>query len=242
MRFNGVDPRTVHPALSVNKEIYPGMARREVITVRGNSGETLAGYQEERAEAVIRMNIGAKTRAEAYAARAALAGWAASSGENTAPLEPTYWTGKAYDAILAEIGEPEFTRGFATVDVTFILPRPYAREMNASSAIGGGTLTAQVGGSARARPTIRQTLSEAANELTWSTDGAPFLKLTGSLSAGAVIEADFANGSLTVDGVHSEALIDYTATTWRPAFTPGRHTIASTDGGQMEARWHNEWI
>lgn len=242
MRFNGVDIRTVHPALSVNTEIYPGAARREIITVRGNSGETLAGYQEERDEAVIRVNIAAKSKAEAMDVRALLAAWAASSGEKTAQLEPTHWHGKAYDAILSEITAPEFSRGFATVDVVFILPRPYAKDVASSSASGVGEMICSIGGTARCRPVIKQTIDMAANSLTWSADGVAFFRIDGRVSTGDVVEADFSAGSLTINGVHSEAMIDYTATTWAPKLTPGLHTITSTNAGSIEARWHNEWM
>ena len=244
MRFNGIDPRSVHPALSVNKEIYPGMARRKVTSVRGNDGETIAGYLEERSEAVIRMNIGAKTRTEAYEARAAMAEWAASSGEKTAPLEPTHWPGKAYDAILASISEPEFVFGHATVEVTFLLPRGHAYDIKTSRASGAGEATMTIDGSSKVRPVIRQTMAEKTSSLTWSADGKPFLRLADGYApeAGTVIEADFAQGSLTANGEHIEKYIDYTLTTWQPGLTPGRHTVTSSDGGMLEARWHDEWI
>ena len=244
MRFNGIDLRTAHPALSINKEIYPGMARRDVTTVRGNRGETLAGYMEERSEAVIRVNIGAKTRGEAYEARAALAAWAASSGEKAAPLEPTHWPGKAYDAIAAGISEPEFTFGHATIEVTFILPSGRAYDTTLSRASGMGEMTMRVGGSGRVHPIIRQTMAEKTSSLIWLAQGIPFLRLTDGYApeAGTVIEADFERGSLTANGEHIEQYIDYTLTTWQPALYPGRHYITSSDKGMMEAKWHNEWI
>lgn len=242
MRFCGIDPRTIHPAISIAKEIYPGMARREVMSTRGNSGETLAGYQEERDEAVIRVNIGARSRDEAYEARAALAKWAAASGEKTGVLEPTHWRGKAYNAILSEISPPEFKIGFATVEVIFVLPRAQAYDIAQSYAAGSGKVDVTVGGSAKARPVITQTLDADASSLVWSVDGVPFMKLTGSIRAGSKVEADFAQDSLTIDGAHKESMIDYTATTWHPDFSPGRHAITSTDGGRIETRWHGEWI
>lgn len=244
MRFNGIDLREVHPALSVEKEIYPGMARREVTTVRGTGGETFAGILEERSEAVIRVNIAAKTRQDAYEARAALAAWAASSGENTAPLEPTHWTGKAYDAIAESIGEPEFIFGHAVVEVTFILPSGRAHSTMTRSVSGAGKVTANIEGSARTRPVIRQTMSAKTSSLTLSADGKPFLRMQDGYApeAGAVIEADFARESLTVNGEHAEKYIDFTATTWQPNLAPGRHEITSTDGGEMEMRWNDVWI
>ena len=242
MRYNGIDIRSVHPALSVNKEIPPGMAKREVVTVRGNSGETLAGYQEERDTYTVRVNIAGKTREEAWRVRALLAAWAASSGENTAPLEPTHWRGKVYDAILESISPPEFVRGFATVDVVFTLPHPYANDANTSSAKGAGEVSFDVGGTARAMPTIRQTMAADADGLTWLLDGEAFMRLDGAIAAGAEVEADFMEGGVTINGAHAESMIDYTRSTWQPQFTPGRHKLASSDAGEIKARWRNEWI
>ena len=242
MRFNGIDIRSVHPALSVNKEIPPGMAKREVVTVRGNSGETLAGYQEERDTYTVRVNIAGKTREEAWRVRALLAAWAASSGENTAPLEPTHWRGKVYDAILESISPPEFVCGFATVDVVFALPHPYANDANTSSAKGAGEVSFDVGGTARTMPTIRQTMAADADGLTWMLDGETFMRLDGAIAAGAEVEADFIEGGVTIDGTHVETMIDYTRSTWQPRFTPGRHKLTSSDAGEIKARWKNEWI
>lgn len=242
MRFNGVELRTVHPALSVAKEIYPGMAAREIATVRGNSGEALAGIREERAEAIVRVNIAGRTRNEAHRARALLAAWAAAGGEAGAALEPTHWTGVAYHAILSGISEPEYTFGHATVDVTFMLPRPYAYEIAEKSAEGSRSVEIIVGGSAKCRPVITQTLSEAAENVAFKADGKTFLQLTGTLSKGAEIEADLANESLIINRVHHEEYINYLSTTWHPAMTPGKHTIASSAWGKIEVRWHDEWI
>ena len=244
MRFNGVELCSVHPALSINTEIYPGMPRREVLSTRGNSGEVLAGYQEERAEAEIRVNIAAKSKSEAYDVRALLAAWAASSGEATGKLEPTHWTGRAYDAILSNISEPEFVRGFTTVDVTFVLPRPYAYSVHERSAGGKGKAAFTVGGTARVRPTIAQTMAAAAKGLTWSMDGKAFMRLADdyTVPAGAVVAADFTTGALTINGAHEERRIDYTASTWQPAMRPGSHVLSSTDAGEIKARWHDEWI
>lgn len=242
MKFNGIDIRSVHPALSVNKEIPPGMARREITTVRGNSGEILAGVQDERDEYTVRVNIAGKTREEAWRVRALLAAWAASSGEKTAPLEPTYWRGKVYDAILERISPPEFTRGYATVDVVFALPHPYAHDDNTSGAKGAQTVAFDVDGTAKTAPVIRQTLAADTTTLSWALDGEPFMQLSGEMTAGMKIEADFETGSLTADGAHIEYMINYTRSTWQPRFTPGRHELASSDTGTIEARWRNEWI
>lgn len=136
MRFNGVDICSVHRAISVAKEIPPGMPERSVETVSGREGETLAGTVVKRGEYTVRVNIAGKSRAEAWRVRALLAAWAGSSGETTAELEPTHWPGMAYEAIVGGISPPEFTFGFAVVEITFVLPRPFAHEKMTSRANG----------------------------------------------------------------------------------------------------------
>ena len=138
MRFNGVDVRDIHPRISISKEIPPGCPERTVETVQGWDGETFAAVRTEQGEYLARINIACRTRDDAWEARSRLARWAASSGDGVGELEPTHWPGKAYEAVLGSISAPEFTFGFATVDVTFILPRPYAHDTYISRASGTG--------------------------------------------------------------------------------------------------------
>lgn len=242
MRYNGVDVTTVHRALSVAKEIPPGMPDRENDMIQGRGGEWLAGVRMQRGQYVVRVNVAAKTREEAWEARAQLAAWAMSSGEKTAMLEPTLWPGKAYDAIVNAIEPPEFKPRFAVIKVTFDVPRPVAYDVIESRSSGAGNVSMIIGGTVYARPVIQQTLLSTADVLTWTIDGKTFLTLRGTLKAGDTVEADLKNGSVTINGEHAEAMVDYTGTEWRPGFTPGRHAVASSDNGAMNARWHNEWV
>lgn len=243
MRYNGVDIRAAHRALSVSKEIFPGMQRREMITVRGNNEERYAGHMSEASEAVVRVNIAGRTNEEAYEARQALAAWAAGNGQ-AAPLEPTHWPGKAYDAVVAEIGDMEPVFGHAEVEVTFLLPDGRAYSIIPGAGSGDGRATLRIGGSDSTLPVISQTIKRRTSGLTWSIDGRQILKLKSgySVPAGAEVVADFATGSLTENGAHIEAQIDYTGTTWQPGFTPGVHEIVSSDGGNIKARWRDRWI
>lgn len=242
MRYNGVDITTVHRALSIAKEIPPGMPERENDMIQGRGGEWLAGVRMQSSQYVVRVNVAARTREEAWDARAQLAAWAMSSGESTAMLEPTLWPGKAYDAIVNAIEPPEFKPRFAVIKVTFDVPRPVAYDVIESRSSGAGNMSMVIGGTAYARPVITQTLNSAASVLTWTLDGKTFMTLRGSFAAGSVVEADLKNGSVTIDGVHKEATVDYTGTDWQPGFTPGRHTVQSSDSGVMDARWHGEWV
>lgn len=242
MRFNGVDPKTLHPALSVNKEIPPGMPKRQIVTVAGTDGEIVSDVTVGKGEYLVRMNIAGRSEDEAWELREMLAGWAGSSGAGTAELIPTHRPNRCYDAILATVGDPQFVRGFAVVDVTFMLPRPIARSVNISAAQGEGKMNARIGGTTTARPVIRQTLANSQTELIWTMAGKPFLRLEAGMGAGQVVEMDTRYERLTIDGMDALALIDPQATEWRPGFEPGLHEITSTDGGTIEMRWNDEWL
>lgn len=243
MRFKGKDLRDVHPSLSVNKEIPPGTARRTIDYAEGRRGATVAGVRYEPDEYKARINIGCRNADDAWDVRAMLAGWAAASGEGTAELEPTHWRGKCYDAILSSISAPEFKRGFATIDVIFSVPYPFARDTIKSRAAGSGSVTTTIGGTHACRPAIRQTIREAREGLVWTMDGAPVMTIKGALEAGQVVEMDVARESLTVDGENAAERIDTDpgAARWE-GFSPGRHTFASEDSGGFELEWYNEWM
>lgn len=242
MKFNGVDPTTVHPAISVKKEIPPGMATRQNRTLAATDGEILTGKETGEGRYIVRINIAARTPAEAWEAREKLAAWAGGSGEGTNELEPTHRPERVYDAAVESISEPEFEPRFAVVDVTFLLPRPFTRSKTQSAAQGGGEVSFQIYGSSAARPVIRQVLAQDCERVTWTMDGKALLDVIGVLTAGQVIEMDTTREKLTIDGEIAMTAINPQATRWRPGFTPGPHAILSTDGGTMEMRWHEEWL
>ena len=242
MKFNGVDPTTVHPAIRVSKEIPPGMATRQNRTLAATDGEILTGKETGAGRYVVRINIAARTPAEAWEVREKLAAWASGSGEGTNELEPTHRPERVYDAAVESISEPEFEPRFATVDVTFLLPRPIARSKAQSAAQGGGEVSFQIYGSSAARPVIRQVLAADAERVTWTLDGKSLLDVISAFVAGQVIEMDTTREKLTIDGEAAMTAINPQATRWRPGFTPGVHAIRSTDGGTVEMRWHEEWL
>lgn len=241
MRYNGVDVCTCYKGISVNKEIPPGMPARDVETAGGWDGEILTGVELKQGRYLLRVNIGAKSKEEAWRARAALAAWATSGGGVLCPIEPTHWPGRAYDGIVGSITDPEFIFGFATVDVTFVVPRPVAYEIAPCTASGAGQLDMVVRGSMPCGPTITQTIGEARTGLYWTMGGAKLLTITGALAKGDVVAVNLREGLLTVNGQHAEERINVMETGWAASFAPGLHTITSQDKGQMEARWHTEW-
>lgn len=242
MRINGRELRDVHPAISIAKEIPPGMATRTIHTIIGADAEIYAGTTMERGEYEVRINIAGKSMAEAWRVRAMIAEWAMGGSEGLCELEPTHWPGVAYDAIIESLSPPEIVFGFAKVTAIFALPRPVAHEIIVSRAAGSGSAVMQIGGSLAPRPAIRQTIKASRTGLTLSLDDKPFFVVQGALKAGQEVEIDTQDGSITIDGAQAQARIDYTATTWAPGFTPGRHTLTSSDAGAIETRWHNVWM
>ncbi|MBQ8617660.1 MAG: phage tail family protein [Clostridia bacterium] len=241
MRFNGVDPCMLHPSISIREEIPPGSARRRIDTIAGTAGEIVTGVAIEAGEYIVRVNIAGRTKAEGWATREKIAAWAGSSGEQTGILIPTHRPERCYDAILSEIGDPQFFNGFATVDVKFFLPKSTSRSVSASIAQGSGELRARIGGSIACAPVIRQKLAAAASSVTWSMDGKTILKINGSYEAGQTIEMDTLRESLTIDEENAMTQIDPQHTKWRPGFMPGLHLLASSDAGAFEMRWSDEW-
>ena len=241
MWFNDIDPAKLHPAISVAYEIPPGSAKRRIDTLKGTDGEIVTGVVMEAGEYIVRMNIAGRTKREAWDVREKIAAWATANGEQLAKLTPTHRPDRYYNAILSSISDPQFTRGFATVDVTFLVPRPVALSTQQSYAGGMGGLTARIGGSHPARPLLQQTIASGRNGLTWTMDGKTILTMTGEFAAGDEIEMDTQRESLTVNGAYALHRLDPQNTKWRPGYKPGAHTIASTDGGRMEMRWRDEW-
>lgn len=241
MKFNGVDPCSLHRAISIEKEIPPGTAAARLETLNGNGGPVISDERMEPGEYLVRVNIFGGTQKTGWEVRELLAGWAFTKGLETAELIPTHAPDKCYDAKLKSISEPEFVHGGAKVEVRFLLPRPVMRETSlwASSGI---SIKTEIKGTYECRPMIRQTLNEAQNGLVWKKDNVPFLTLTGQFGDGDIVIMDTAKESLTINGKHAENRIDITGTKWRPGWWPGGTVITSDAYGTMRMEWHNEWL
>lgn len=241
MRYNGVDVLTVHPAISIAKEIPPGIAERELRTFAVRDGERLVGADVQPAEYKAKINIAAKSRAEAWQVRSLLAAWATSAGDSVAQLIPTHWPQVAYDAICTEVEAPEFVFSHGVVELTFALPCPYAYELTPTTASGTTSLQMMVGGSAPARPVITFTPSAQIDGLNLILDGAVFLSVGGTIASGTAVELDTGAWSLLISGNHAENRIIYTESGKWPDFGPGTHTLTANRTGTIKARWHNRW-
>lgn len=239
MIFNGVDILSVDKTISINKEIPPGMPRREIHTIRGNASEHLGGITRERDDYIVRVNIAAKTADEAWLARGKLAAWAMSSGEETAQLVPTHRTDVAYDAIVSSISAPEFKRGFATVTVTFLLPDPVCYDRLEQKKTGSGTITLTIGGTQEAEPIVTITPASQATFVRCTMDSQKSMTLRGTFEANVPVEIDFAQGRVSAGGVDMNETISFEESSWKLGFTPGEHRLVCT--GAAEVRWRNRW-
>lgn len=239
MIFNDVDILSVDKTISINKEIPPGMPRREIHTIRGNASEHLGGITKERDEYIVRVNIAAKSADEAWLVRGKLAAWAMNSGEETAQLIPTHRTDVAYDAIVASITPPEFKKGFATVTVTFLLPDPVCYDRREQTMTGSGTMSLTIGGTEEAEPVVTITPATQTSFIRCTLDGKKSMALRGTFAAGIPVEIDFAQGRVSAGGEDINETISFEESSWRLGFTPGSHTLVCT--GASEVRWRNRW-
>lgn len=244
MRFNGTELKTVHHALSISKEIPPGMPARDIVTVETSTGELVANVTTKQDEYRVLVNIAARTHEEAMSAREALAAWAMSSGKEAAELEPTHRPGKAYTAILKSAGRLE--QRFGTVDVIFALTDPALHEVTErrKSAINAQSLTMRTAGTAPTQMNITYKANTDVKGLTMAIDGTVFFALRTSytLPAGAELKVNMQTGAVTVNGVHAENQTDYTRCDYDRELEPGEHTLTASAAGDMTARWHNKWL
>lgn len=241
MKFNGVDPNTLHKALGRSAEAVPGYPALDIETIDTAAGGLLAHISIVQDTYVLRMNIAGETLEEAMEARLALAKWAGSSHKQLAELEPTYMPGKAYSAIVKSISRVE--KKFTTVDVTFLIPRPILHDVEERTAgASGNDVAVQIGGSASTQVIISVQLTQAAEELTISADGYPLFALGGGFSAGQTVEVNMRTGAVLVDGQHAESRMIYTDMDPDVELLPGTHHITTSKAGNITVRWHDEWL
>ena len=244
MRYNGKDPRMLHRGISVNKEYPLPGPLSDIHTISGASGEVPAGRSIMQGEYRVTLNIAGKTRAEAWEMRKLIAAWACAADTVTHELIPTHWPTVAYDAMLKELGEPDLTLGYGTVDVTFAVPHPFAHDLQWSVATGSAVVDLQIGGTHNTRPVI-EIIAAGSNGLSVAIDGETQIKLSGTFSVGQVIHIDTAKRSVIVDNDHAERRIVYTETRFAnmvEACKPGRHTLSCPEAVSMIVRWRNEWM
>lgn len=248
MRYNGIDPTTLHRGISIAKEIPPGAPTSQLETLTGASGEIITGRTLKQAEYIVRINIAGKTREEAWGIREKLAAWACSADETTHELVPTRWPGMAYDAIFKEITPPEFVFGFAVVDVIFAIPRPIAHSVNERSVSGSSVAEFAVMGTSYARPEINITMvSGYRAEIT--VDGKLYAAVSYPFQSGDVMSVQTNPPGVVIatsgSVIQADRYVDYAVTdldAMCKALTPGRHSITCAQASGISVRWREEYL
>lgn len=253
MKYNGIDPRQLHPGIRIAKEIPPGTVTSQLETLNGSTGEIVVGRTIQQGEYIVRINIAGKNRSDGWAIHRLLTGWAKPTDIELHELVPTHWNTVAFDAALKEISPPEFVFGFVVIDVVFAIPRPIAHDRIHSTANTGGEakeLQLTISGTSYARPDIRITVKAAAQAVTLYVDEQPYFRLVAAVEAGDVIALNSndrvdwydASEDRTKDAADK---VDYTATdteSLRKALTPGKHTVRVEPASAIEVEWRNEWV
>lgn len=253
MTFNGIDPRTLHPGISIAKEIPPGAPSSTIETVVSGTGEIVAGRTIKQTEYTVRVNIAGRYAAQGWEIRSIIAAWARPTDKTTCRLVPTHWPTVYYDAICKEVSAPEFSFGFATVEVVFLLASPIAKSIRVSSVqpMEGARRTVRIGGTHHALPTIRMTnLQSIAPQLTLMVDDEQLFVVQGSFAAGASVTLYGANHPRVVqsaNGTSSDITdkIAYDETDfvalWE-AFSPGTHELMTIPTSAIGVEWRDEWV
>lgn len=251
MLYRGINPCSLHPGISIAKEIPPGTVTSQLETLLGSSGEVIVGRTIKQAEYTVRINIAGKYRAQAWEIRKLLAGWACGADTETGELRPTHWPDVHYDAILKEISPPEFTFGFGTIDVVFTIPRPIAASnvLQTEASLDSGTVKPVIGGSTHARPVISLEC-KSAESVFLNVDMKNYLQVSGPFEAGEYLEitADPPNVRLrSTDGTWSSAndRIDFANSRLGDlsmAFVPGERVVMSPHASQIKIQWRDEWL
>ena len=251
MKYNGIDPTTLHAGISIAKEIPPGTVTSQLETLGGSTGEIIIGRTIQQGEYIVRVNIAGKSTAQAWEIRKLLAGWACAADQVTHKLIPTHWTDVYYDAILKEISPPEFLFGFAVIDVIFAIPRPIACSVRGTVFEGEDGVsenTVNIGGSSYARPQIILMMN-AGTGLSLKVDGVVLLALTVSFAKDDIEEINIDTSYVRVRKRSAwstaNSRIDYTQTDFQKlaeAFSPGEHTITCEEASMITGNWRDEWL
>lgn len=248
MKYNGVDPTTLHAGISIAKEIPPGAPTSQLETLSGSAGEIVAGRTLKQAEYIVRINVAGKSRAEAWTIRALLAKWACATDSVPHELEPSHWAGMAYDAVLKEITPPEFVFGFGVIEVVFAIPRPIAHGTYARSASGSTSATISVQGSSYIRPEITIT-TRAVSRVEIAVDGKVYAAVDYVFPAGSslVVVNDPPRVEIVRAGstIAADEYVDYTVTDFDAmckALSPGTRRLSCNQASAIAARWKEEYL
>ncbi len=255
MKYNGIDPRTLDPRISIAKEIPPGAPASELETIKGAEGEIVAGRTIKHGEYKVIVNVASRTRAGAWEVREKLAAWARSVDTVTHKLVPTHRPARYYDAIFKDISEPEFTFGFGVITITFAVPRPISHgiEENYSAASGiegeSTRLVVDAAGSSYIRPMLEITARET-ERIELKVDGTLFMAIDRPFVQGDILNVQTDPPAVWVtteeDGKQpAEKYLDYTVTDLEGLchqLQPGLHSVSSDQADRISATWRDEYL
>lgn len=242
MKFNGIDPRDISPRISIEKETVGAVPPRTLRMLSLYGGAGFAGLNYEPRTFTARVNIASFTRRGGWELSRRLAAWACT--DEPRELCPTHTPGKAFTAILDSASDVQLVRGFGVVEYRFTIPRPFYHSTVENVAVinGGGRINAR--GNVPARLIIAHRMAQGAPALTFSHNGAPFIRLRrmdgGNIPAGVVLRVDMENKLIQYNGDAALDMIDYTVTNWHAPIT-GAAEITASDAGRTEIRWRDEW-
>lgn len=242
MKFNGINPRDISPRISIEREIVGSIPPRSLQMLSLNGGAGYVGMTYEPRPFTARINIGAWTRPGCWELAQRLSDWACT--DEPCELEPTHAPGRAFTAILDSASDLQNVRGFAVIDYHFTIPRPFYHSIVENVVVmpGGGRIHFR--GNVPAQLSITHRMAKAAQALTISHNGTPFVRLRRqdgeNIPAGVTLRVDMANKLIQYNGEADQDLVDYTAMNWRQRIC-GAADISVSDEGHTEIRWRDEW-
>lgn len=240
MRYNGINPKTLAGCIGIKRETLPAKSR-EAEPLETSTGKVLGYISEETAVYTLEVNINGRNKEEAGEAWLKLAAWAEGDG-GLQKLEPDRLRMKAYDAAFESITPMEGNARAGTCKITWLVPdtHPYSTIESRMSG-SGGTVAVWNGGTRSSDLRIEIIPTTAKSGLTISMDGAAFFKMRGAIPAKARVVVDLAREVVTVDGDDRTADVDWQTTDYTRQLPPGRHTISTSAGGSITARWRDRW-
>lgn len=254
MKYNGIDPRTLDPRISIAKEIPPGAPASELETIKGAEGEIVAGRTIKHGEYKVIVNVASRTRAGAWEVREKLAAWARSVDTVTHQLVPTHRPDRYYDAIFKDISEPEFTFGFGVITITFAVPRPVSK---ASTATGQGfvtpfaphgSVTVNITGTTYTHPSIEIGAAEG-TRVEVEVDGEICFAIDKTFATGDVIIIETEPPAVWVENEEgrqaAEKYLDYTVTDLDRLchlLQPGSHIVGADGIRSIHVSWREEYL
>lgn len=254
MKYNGIDPRTLDPRISIAKEIPPGAPASELETVKGAEGEIVAGRTIKHGEYKVIVNVASRTRAGAWEVREKLAAWARSVDTVTHELIPTHRPERYYDAIFKEISDPEFSFGFGVITVKFAVPRTISKsvtEQQETAADPDGTGVAMLvesGGSSYIRPVL-EIETKQTSRLELLVDDGLVMAMNYPFAKGTVLTVQTAQPAVRIENENgaqmAERYLDYTVTDLDELchrLQPGLHTISCPQADRISATWKDEYL